>query len=211
MKLNTSFIVIIFLFPAFFSANTQEKHSDNWNVKIGYSRINNYSFTNGNIGEVSVDGNYKLNKWLETGLYAGYSKCGSELEEYWGTVFGTNFQSAHVLSYGVNSYLHLSPLFFSDDFRLGFRIIIKPGGIIVFSSEGHEPNGHYFTFRPGVGIDYRMFRKIGLFGEYVYGFGDGVYRARDKDGLMPGRDMFGNKPENPKDIGSFRFGISINW
>jgi len=204
MKFYTSFIALFILFPAFFSANAQEKTSDNWNVKIGYSRINNYSFTSGNIGEFTVEGNYKLNKWLETGLYTGYSTGISEGEEIInnGRKIG-GIETSPVLSYGINSNFYLSSLLFSENFRLGFRVILRPGGFIIFSKKDYDPSGHYLTFRPGVGIDFRLFRKMGIFGEYVYGFGDGIYRAD----WYYSRRMRGEQ----KHIGSFRFGISIHW
>jgi hypothetical protein len=73
----------------------------------------------------------------------------------------------------------------------------------MFSKKGYEPRGHHFTFRTGLGIDYRLFRKMGVFGEYVYGFGDGKYRA-----IKSGR-FIDTEVAYQKHIGSFRFGINI--
>ena len=190
--------IIFFLLTL--SINAQEKIGNSWNIKLGYSRINNYSLAFGNIGEFSVESNYRISKLFETGLYAGYSKCHPSKREYLGGgISGEAVQNSHVLSYGVNSYFHLSSLFFKDNSRLGIRVIAKPGGIVIFAKEGYTPRGHYFSFRPGLGIDYRLFRKMGIFGEYVYGFGDGIYRSNDVE--IP--QVF------KKHIGSFRFGINI--
>ena len=204
MKNKTSLFISFIIFFLFSSSiNAQEKTDNSWNIKLGYSRINNRSLFSGNFGEFSMESNYRLNKLLETGLYAGYTTCGSGKKDFSddGTHIGMEGNSAPVLSYGINSYINFSSLFFPDNFRLGFRVIVKPGGFIIFSQEGFEPKGHYFTFRPGLGIDYRLFKKMGIFCEYVYGFGDGKYRAIDGIGdfLIP----------NQKHIGSFRFGINI--
>jgi len=200
-----SIVFFIFLFPVFFSVNAQEKTNYPWNLKIGYSRINNYSF--GNIGELSIEGNYKANKWIETGLYAGYTTSLAEHLYYSddGHITGFGYETSPVLSYGINSCFYLSSLFFEDNFRLGLRIIMKPGGFYMFSQEGFEPRGHHFTFRTGLGIDYRIFRKMGLFGEYVYGFGDGTYRAMKGDRGMRTEVAY------QKHIGSFRFGIHLHF
>ena len=194
---------ILFL-PAFCSINAQEKTTNIWNIKFGYSRINhNYNLQYGNVGEITVEGNYRIYKLLETGLYAGYSNTKSEQHDFsgGGVIIGTSRTTSHVLSYGVNSYFHLSSLFFKDNSRLGIRIIAKPGGFFIFAKEGYNPRGHYFTFRPGLGIDYRLFRKMAVFGEYVYGFGDGKYRAFE----FENEGVAGYKNH----IGSFRFGINI--
>jgi hypothetical protein len=157
-KIFTLLVTFIILFPAI----AQEKANNSWNLKIGYSRINNYSLQLGNIGEFSVEGNYRVNKWLETGLYTGFTTC-QVWEDYFNTdgiLIGRGGTNAFVLSYGVNAYFNLSSLFFGENFRLGIRAIMKPGGIIVFTNDGYEPKGHYFTFRPGVGNDYRIFKKM---------------------------------------------------
>jgi len=64
----------ILFFPAFCSITAQEKTTNNWSIKFDYSRINhNYDFKYGNVGEITVEGNYRTYKLLETGLHAGYS------------------------------------------------------------------------------------------------------------------------------------------
>jgi len=192
--------IIFFLLTL--SINAQEKTDNLWNIKLCYSRINkNYTLQYGNIGEITSEGNYRINRLFETGLYAGYSNTKSEQDFSDCGVTGTSRTSSHVLSYGVNSYFHLSSLFFKDNSRLGIRIIAKPGGFFIFAKEGYNPKGHCFTFRPGLGIDYRLFRKMAVFGEYVYGFGDGKYRAFE----FENEGVAGYKNH----IGSFRFGINI--
>jgi hypothetical protein len=200
MKCYTIFLGI--LFSVFYASNAQEKNERKWNLAIGYSWINNCTLSDFNIGELSIEGNYKINKWIETGVYAGYSICMSEREtRISDTEYSGSYRISQVVSYGGNFYLHLLPLVFEKDTRLGVRVIMKPGDAVIITKEkGAKPRGHHFTFRAGVGMDYRLFRKMGIFGEYVYGFGDGVYRARGK---------YGDPVEGEKHIGSFRFGIQV--
>lgn len=199
MNTHNLFITLIILFIILFDVNAQTQASNGiWNAKMGYSRINNWPFRNGNIGEFSLESNYRVNKWFEAGLYTGFSLSKSKKESY----NETDYKTTHVLSYGINTNFYLSSLFLKDNTRLGIRVILRPGGFFIFSDEGFEPGGHYFSFRPGLGIDYRITKKIGVFGEYIYGFGDGNYRAIDMKA-----DLMGYK----ENIGSFRFGASFRF
>jgi hypothetical protein len=197
------FLSLFFLFSILYSSYAQEEVNRKWNLAIGYSMINNFTMFNGNLGELTIEGNRKLNKWIETGVYAGYSTCRSEkkiIEN--GEVTGGSHTTSQVVSWGIHAYWRLSSLFLEENSRLVIRMITKPGGIIIIPKEaGAEPSGFHVTFRAGAGIDYRLFRKMGIFGEYTYGFGDGIYRARDEFGFLL------NTPQ--KHIGSFRFGINI--
>ena len=199
MNFKFLYIIVIVLF-SHFNINAQEKANSQWNLRFGYSRINHQWC---NLGEFTVEGNYRVNKLIEAGVYAGYSETMQKkvLYDEYGFINGTRYIDASVLSYGINSYFHLSSLFLKDNSRLGIRVIARPGCFFVFADEGATPQGHYFTFRPGLGIDFRPFRKMGIFGEYVYGFGDGTYRACKDDN--------GWGTDNKKHIGSFRFGINI--
>lgn len=170
-----------------------------WNLKIGYSRINNWSMSSGNIGEFTFETNYRLKKYLDVGVYAGWALTKTEMRE---ENFGS-FENDDVLSYGINTYLRLIPLITGKESRFGVSLIIKPGGYYIFAEKNYHPQGHHFTFRPGIGIDYRIFRKAGVFAEYLYGLGDGKYR------VIKGwpDDELGYKNH----IGSFRFGVAFYW
>ncbi|MDR1171745.1 MAG: hypothetical protein LBL24_04750 [Bacteroidales bacterium] len=199
--MNISSLFITFIIPFFipFGVNAQtQSNKDIWNVRAGYSRINNWRFRSGNIGEFSIESNHRANKWFEAGLYTGFSLSKSKKESY----NETDYKTTQVLSYGINTHFYLSSLFLKDNSRLGFRIIMRPGGFIIFADNGFVPGGHYFSFRPGLGMDYQITKKVGVFGEYIYGFGDGNYRAIDK-----GEDSTGYK----ENTGSFRFGISFRF
>jgi len=182
----------LLVFPAIL--NAQEEVKNRWNMKIGYSRIDNCQFSDGNIGDLTVECNYRISKFFETGFYTGYSLCRQKRISPDDGIFSTN---ANVLSYGINSYFLLSTLFLKDGSMLGIRVIAKPGGLYVYSHEDCKPHGFNFTFRTGLGIDLRILRKTGLFGEYVYGFGDGIYRDNWEKWEITDR----------KHIGSFRFGL----
>ena len=206
------FLLLIFFFVlSSHYAGAQEKSSNPWMLTIGYSRINNHSFTrDGNLGELSIGGNRLINKLFDVGMYAGYSSSKSqEVEPIYdegGSIVGsaTSFAPSQVLLYGISSNFYLSSLFFKDDFDLGLRIIMKPGGFYMFSDDAHIPKrGHYFSFRVGAGIDYKLFRKMGVFGEYSYGFGDGKYRA------IKGGQFIDTEVGYKNHIGSFSFGIKI--
>ena len=200
MNFKFLYIIVIVLF-SHFNINAQEKANSQWNLRFGYSRIDKHRYEHRyNLGEFTVEGNYRVNKLIEAGVYAGYTKI-FPAKEY---TIETKTESylvqsdilSSVLSYGINSHFHLSSLFLKENSRLGIRVIARPGCFFVFADEGANPQGHYFTFRPGLGIDFRLFRKMGFFGEYVYGFGDGIYRAYEEAG-------------SKNHIGSFRFGINI--
>ena len=201
--MNKKMILLIILFPFAFCLNAQEDDFSKWNIKVGYSRINSSKRFFENIGELSVEGNYRINRLYETGLYAGFSTTQSKkiLEPGVEGVSSDLIFSlpSEVLSYGVNAYFHLSSLFLKENSRLGIRLIAKPGGFFVFAREDYKPSGNYLTFRAGLGVDFRLFRRIGIFAECVYGFGDGVYRAFDAWGHLDYR----------KHIGSFRFGMNF--
>ena len=210
--MNKKMISLIILFPFAFCLNAQENGFNKWNVTIGFSRINNHCFEyGGNIGELTVEGNRRINRLLELGLYTGFSTSKTKFQFRPGDF---QISSTPVLLYGINSNIHLSSLFFEDNFRLGLRIILRPGGFFMFTrEEGYEPaKGHYLSLRTGVGVDFRLFRKTGIFAEYSYGFGDGKYRAVKSYKVSGARRQFFIRDVAYKNhIGSFRFGIKIHF
>ena len=212
--MNRKIISFAILLNVVFCLNAQENDFSKWNIKVGYSRINNHCFQyGGNIGELTLEGNHRINRLLELGLYTGFSTSMSKFEFPDGGGFQLSY-NIPVLLYGINSNIHLSSLFFEDNFRLGLRIILRPGGFFMFTrDEGFEPaRGHYLSLRTGVGVDFRLFRKTGIFAEYSYGFGDGKYRAV-KSYKVPGarRQFFIRDVAYKNHIGSFRFGIKIHF
>ena len=78
MKINR-LVSFLFLLQVSLVLNAQENEYHSWSMKLGYSRINNYEFSRGNIGELTVEGNYRINKLFETGLYTGFSLSKSKM------------------------------------------------------------------------------------------------------------------------------------
>lgn len=195
---TTVFISVIYL-SGIFAQEKSDMDTRNRSLKFGYSRISNWTLEDGNFGEFTVEVNCGLKKYLDIGVYAGWSLTETEMKED----NETSFNNTSVVSYGVNSYFYLMPLITGKRFRLDVSLILKPGGFFVLSKTNYSPKGHYFTFRPGIGVNYRIFRGTSIFAEYLYGLGDGKYRAI--------KGWPDNEIGYKNHIGSFRFGVAFYW
>jgi hypothetical protein len=92
----------VFLFSFFGTNATAQDERGVWSIKFGYSRINNCPFRYGN-GEISAEGNYRMNRLAEAGIYAGYTKCWSERKIFSnGRHTETDGATSQALSCGVN-------------------------------------------------------------------------------------------------------------
>ena len=197
--MSIRFYFIFLLSLIFLSVEAQEKNvvANGWTMKFGYSRINSWPFRKGNIGDIRLEGNYGFLKYLEAGVYCGATLTKTSHDD--GT--GENYNNYPVLSYGINANIQILPLVFKDKkTRFDLYTSVKVGGYYIFAPKGYYPDGGGLTTSVGGGLVYYPFKRLGIYSEYGYGFGEGVYRAI-------------NEYDYPhdKNVGSFRFGLTFRF
>jgi hypothetical protein len=180
-----------------FASSGQEKPV-RYSIRLGYSRLNNiagWKFQQGNIGELKIEGNGNINKFLDAGVYAGFSNTHMRRAADGDTFIG--YKNYGVYLYGVNAGFHILPLFIPPS-RLDVYIAGKLGGYHVGTV-----NRSGITANLGMGVSYIMHERFGVFAEYGFGFGEGKYRDVNYMDKLDTRTR--------RHIPSARFGISYRF
>jgi len=187
MKINNLKNKAVLLFSLLiltFNISAQEKKNKNkFNFKLGYSRYSDTEFFFGNVfkddlfdkikkvGNLRFSSTYNINKFIGAGFYVGYSYYESMAPSPTGGYSwnGAN-SSGNAIMYGVNSIIHILPLFTEKEkIRLDVYCSLQFGGIQLFEPKEYI-NTKYSYSEYGIygGIAFHPFRRMGLFAEYGY-------------------------------------------
>jgi hypothetical protein len=123
--------LILFIFPSnSYSQNSSFK--SRYNIKMGYSRyISNTLKDNEHVffNNYKLEFNYKALRYLEAGLYIGYSKFDVAKINFADTIFYHKKQPA--LFYGINCNFHLMPFLVKKESKFDLYITGKMGGFYL--------------------------------------------------------------------------------
>jgi hypothetical protein len=158
----------LFILQTLFCQDSYIKHR--LNFKLGYTR-NSMLMFHESVGNYRLEANYGSFKYLETGVYIGYSNYRYEYEH--DVLNGTSsyISGNHTLFYGVNCNFHpLTFLIKKEAFRFDVYLTGKLGGV-YFSKpiSYYQPVQHYKEFAVGGGLSYYLGKHLGLYMEYCYG------------------------------------------
>jgi hypothetical protein len=139
------------------------------NYKASYSRYNTNIRTYREriqVGNFRIEANYGIRKFIEAGVYLGYSKINSIGKR--DSILTLTERPA--IFYGINCNLHLFPLFVKEnDFRFDLYLSGKYGGLTFTSPKGFYPGGTESEYSLGVGGSFYLTKHLGVYGEYTYG------------------------------------------
>ena len=140
-----------------------------YNFKLGYTSYpEEYSHSH-RIPNYRLQADYGLLDYLEVGIYTGYSRF-SCYNLAGGGDYG---RPAKTLFYGVN--LNFNPLTFAikaDDFRFDTYLTAKFGGHYKFIPKNYSLPRHMTEYSVGIGAAFYIWKHIGVFAEYNYGYFD---------------------------------------
>ncbi len=138
-----------------------------YNIKFGYSSYPKEGTYDHRVPNYRIQVDYGLLKYLEVGVYSGYSRF-----TCYNLMGGSDYNHpANTLFYGVN--LNFSPLAFivkANDFRFDLYLTAKYGGHYKFIPENYSLPRHMAEYSVGVGAAFYVWKHIGLFAEYNYGY-----------------------------------------
>ena len=165
----------------------------NLSLKLGISGLNSISENQISLIPISYgSATYKLNKYIETGIYLGYGnfKHKDDLSynettgmyewysidstSHMGSSGGESYSSSKVVRYGLVTEVHLLPLFFEKDMRIDISITPQLGVL----KENHDVLEDYrrtiwsepfFEYGLGIGTKYNFSRQLGVFSEIAIG------------------------------------------
>ena len=187
MKINVITISLYFLTMLLYSNNSiyaqDSTKTKQLSFKITFSPYKNTDFYFGSglrddfdkkvsVGNIKITSNLKFNKYLETGIYLGYSLYETYAPDPSSTKydFGGSFEFANALMYGLNADFHILPLFINErKFRFDPYISGQIGGIHLFEDDKNINNKHNFV-EYGIygGLAFYPFKHLGVFTEYGY-------------------------------------------
>jgi hypothetical protein len=140
-----------------------------YNFKLGYASYPEEEPNGHRIPNYRLQADYGLLKYLEVGIYSGYSRF-----TCYNLIGGSDYNHhANTLFYGVN--LNFNPLTFiikANDFRFDLYLTAKYGGHYKFIPENYSLPRHMAEYSVGVGAAFYVWKHIGLFAEYNYGYFD---------------------------------------
>jgi len=161
-------IIISFIFLGILLPTSAQKGEvlNKFDLRFGMvdnGQLLNYSGTKGNL---RVDFDYNLNKFIGLGCYIGYAqfKTVSYSEPPSDThIYGEGYY------YGINAYYHFSPLFLKSETQSKFDLYLKGkiGGIST-KLENNTTNTR-FDYGVYLGASYYPLKRFGLNAEFGYG------------------------------------------
>lgn len=158
-------IALISLFQ--FKAYSQNSYiKGRTNLKIGMSNYTALIKTDTR-PNFRVEMNHGFDRFLEFGLYLGYSKFLAYQPQS-----GGESGYAPTLFYGLTTNFHLLPIFVKQrDFRFDVYLTGKFGGNYYFTpgKDWIPARGHRTEYGSGLGLSFYLFKNLGLFSEYTMG------------------------------------------
>ena len=140
------------------------------NFKLGYSKIPSLSRYNGELlkGTLWLEGNFGHSKLFESGVYLGYTNF-SDMYITENHQIITSPKISNAFFYGVNTNFHIMPLFnFANEPRIDVYISGKAGFGSFISPKHFFLSGTSFDAGVFGGINYYIFRRLGVYAEYGY-------------------------------------------
>jgi len=141
-----------------------------WNIKAGYSpNFSGLAVRNGIIrtmyGNYRIEANYGVTKFLETGIYLGYSRFTSFRNPISSPEF--EYKNLNTPYFGLSWNFHLLPFFVKKpDFPIDLYLLGRYGGAYYTSPEDYIPSrGLHFECSHGVGLSGYFNKHVGLFVE----------------------------------------------
>ncbi len=169
--MNTKILIIwILIMICLVDASAQNSYlKGRYNFKLGYTSYpEEYSHSH-RIPNFRLQADYGLLDYLEVGIYTGYSRF-SCYNLAGGGDYG---RPANTLFYGVN--LNFNPLTFAikaDDFRFDTYLTAKFGGHYKFIPKNYSLPRHMTEYSVGIGAAFYIWKQLGVFAEYNYGYFD---------------------------------------
>jgi hypothetical protein len=164
---------LIFFIICFSLANNATSQNSlikgRYSFKLGYASYPEEEPNGHRIPNYRIQADYGLLKYLEVGIYAGYSRFSC----YNVAGGGDQGHPANTLFYGAN--LNFNPLSFvikAEDFRFDLYLTAKYGGHYKFIPENYSLPRYMAEYSVGVGAAFYIWKHIGLFAEYNYGYFD---------------------------------------
>lgn len=202
-------LVALFVISAFSALQAQKKDiKSRFSVKLGggvvTSEANSYMY----LHPIFVaEASYNVNKFLDIGLYAGYSSFehhytlpynqATGMYE-WYSADSTSYtrssspgfsQNSKAYFYGVSSYIHLLPLIFKSNLR--FDVYAAPRiGLAreqyyeLAAQEELVWSEPFLEYGLGLGLKYGFTRHVGIYGEYSLGRYFNNNKSRMLDGIV---------------------------
>ena len=182
-------LISLLIFPAIYAQKSQ--FNNILSLKLSGSLVNSgvNEFVPNPLFMLGVD--YEVNKFVDVGLYGGYASLMHKTDvpynpitgqyEWYSAdstsyITGTSgfYLSSQAFYYGVNSNLHLLPLFFSGNMRIDLYATPKIGWV---SEQYYAYNATiekvwskpFFEYSMGLGLKYYFGRRFGISGEYSLG------------------------------------------
>ncbi len=183
MKINPlkfkTLLVFSVLFLTVINLSAQETNKiDKLNFKLGYSRYTDTEFFFDNflkhdwddktpVGNIRLSTNYVINKYIDAGLYFGYSLY----KTYIPYVYSIDYVDVSSIMYGVSSNIHFLPFFIKmERSRIDVYASLHYGGIHLFEPEGGiNTKKNYTEYGIYGGLAFYPFRHLGFYAEYGYG------------------------------------------
>jgi hypothetical protein len=146
------------------------------NIKLGHSKTPQYlnSTKDFALGNFRFEANRVLCRFVETGVYIGYSRFVNFLhtEDYLAPnnqVSPGTFINSNAYSYGITANFHLLPLIANkDEPRFDMYVSAKFGGLSLVAPEGSVYKGHGVDYGLYGGLSYYITPNWGIFTEYGF-------------------------------------------
>ena len=192
MKIKT--LILIFTFYCLIiTANSQNSYiKGRYNIKVAYSKYQPMFSSNTKPGNWRVEINYGIVKYLETGIYFGYSRFYTLALHQVSS--GSNIGRVNSPFYGINANLHILPFIVKqNDFRFDLYLMGKFGGNYYFTQDGYFPaRGHRTEYGFGCGFAFYPWKHTGFYlepslGKYsYYAFPPGTFETTIQPNLRFG-------------------------
>lgn len=174
MKKTLTLIAFMFVCLLNNAQNMNEENKASFHqyyFRFGYSHYPKRDERSSIVPALRAELNYGINRYIETGLYAGMGILEALIYKTPSSAYG---RIKPIFFYGMNTNFHLVPLILkNDNFRFDGYIATKFGGHYCNIPKGNYPaGGNMFEYGVGMGVAYYLKRTMGIFAEFSYGYYD---------------------------------------
>lgn len=178
MKKNFPKLTIILIFllvkaNLIFSQNT----TNNFTLKTSLGYVNKGAYNSSKAIQPSIEGNYRLGKFLDAGVYLGYATLAYPVRIPLSNTtdqFEWKSFNSYAFFYGITTNIHILPLFFDE--RLRFDLYMSPTvGYMIQNHSTYTDRIEQVWSTPeleygvGLGLKFKINKNFGVFGEYSVG------------------------------------------
>jgi hypothetical protein len=180
---QTTFLFILLALSAIKLSAQKTTAKDKLNFKLGYSKYSVtdfifYSTSHANdgaylnkVGNIRFSSNYRINKFIDGGVYIGYSLYKTEIIGYDSLDHPMSYslEKCNSVMYGLNSNIHILPFLIKKErSRIDVYGSLQYGGIHLFEPEGGVNKKNYSEYGIYGGLAFYPLRHLGLYAEYGY-------------------------------------------